>query len=303
MGPHEISVERLAKNDLNFMLIYDLLEAFHNDNTPEKFFTKNFEDVLKTAPNIYPPYEYQRFINSKMEYYNYMNENGIPIVPTLSLTKERAMKDGIKSTVLRLMAEMRNAGWANDFIAKPVLGQESKDYRRFARNHEERLTKYLEKALKKYPGIIFQKYITGFGASEDCPEVRMYYVGDNYQFSMVATPAKIHRPNDEGGELDLPINTPKRKKVVKQILKKLPTIKMPNGVTLPRMLTRVDLGLIRDGKPNPFVNEIEFVPSLYIEDHPYLIDQALGDQMVKITQQYVKARNKIEPPPKTPTDC
>ena len=34
-------------------------------------------------------------------------------------------------------------------------------------------------------------------------------------------------------------------------------------VRLPRLLTRLDMGYLVDGELKPFVNEVEFVPSLY----------------------------------------
>ena len=39
--------ERLQANDLNFMLIYDILEAFHTDSTKGKQIYKRLEKCLK----------------------------------------------------------------------------------------------------------------------------------------------------------------------------------------------------------------------------------------------------------------
>merc|ERR1712096_424276 len=98
----------------------------------------------------------------------------------------------------------------------------------------------------------------------------------------------------EGGSLDTPLDSLKRQ--TRKILRKLPPIVMPNGKRLPRLLTRLDMGYIIDGKYSPFVNEVEYVPSLYSEDcahHPdRLIDAALGHQMVRIAKLYTKPVRK-----------
>ena len=88
------------------------------------------------------------------------------------------------------------------------------------------------------------------------------------------------------------------KRTAAQVIDKLPEIVMPNGVRLPRLITRVDMGVIQDGEQNPWVNEIEFVPSLYCED---VAEKAfikycteIGTAMVNITSVYKRgaARSK-----------
>merc|ERR1712072_581484 len=76
------------------------------------------------------------------------------------------------------------------------------------------------------------------------------------------------------------------------IMAKLPDMEV-QGKTLPRLLTRLDMGCYMDGKLQPFVNEIEFVPSLYIEEHPFKVDAMLGDQMVKITRTFLQGSNDM----------
>merc|ERR1711964_956758 len=117
-----------------------------------------------------------------------------------------------------------------------------------------------------------------------------YYVGNDYQYAVCANNSSIVRPVLEGGTLDCPLES--LKKSSKKILRKLPKIEMKNGKRLPRLLTRLDMGFIVDGNYSPFVNEVEFVPSLYSEDCAHQkdgsrqIEARLGDQMVKITKLY-----------------
>ena len=71
-------------------------------------------------------------------------------------------------------------------------------------------------------------------------------------------------------------------------MNKLPPIKM-KGKTLPRLLTRVDVGCEKKFAKPWIVNEVEFVPSLYIENVNYIPEIKLGDQMVKIVKKFVSS--------------
>merc|ERR1711935_181539 len=91
----------------------------------------------------------------------------------------------------------------------------------------------------------------------------------------------------------------------KKILKTLPPMVMPNGARLPRLITRLDMGYLQDGKYKPFVNEVEFVPSLYAECKParkYVKDYIAhcAKQMVRITRQCVKSRSRRTATAKAP---
>jgi len=52
--PQDISRKRLAQNDINFLIIYDVLESFHIDRTKGKRVYNNFLDVLRSADNVFP---------------------------------------------------------------------------------------------------------------------------------------------------------------------------------------------------------------------------------------------------------
>lgn len=297
--PKELSVERCNQNDINFLIIYDLLEAFHIDKSKKTF--NAFNKVLNECNNIYPNREYQQFINSKIEYYEHFGKVGVNIAATKTLTTEQYKErypEGAAQCAKDLMQQILDEKW-EAFYAKPVYGQESKDAKKFvvdfgdtSRSHgeeyyqkkvdkeEARFVKYLDKVMNKYPGCVFQKYIKNFGHKKSCPEIRMYYCGDDYQFSVCATNRSYMRPREEGGKHDFPME--RLKQSAEKILEKLPKIEV-NGKILPRLLTRCDMGFKIDGEMvDPYVNEVEFVPSLYIDEHPFLIDQTLGDQMVDI---------------------
>jgi len=86
--PKDISKERLAENDINFLIIYDLLESFHIDRSKGKKVYHNFLTAIRTSDNVFPNWELQDFIGSKLKYYSYFQKVGIPVVPTHTLTRE-----------------------------------------------------------------------------------------------------------------------------------------------------------------------------------------------------------------------
>jgi len=162
-------------------------------------------------------------------------------------------------------------------------------------------TKYVVTTLKKYPGIVFQKFINGFGKSIEVPEVRMYWVGQEYKFSMIATHKKIyclsgegHKPSGrrQNGIMRLPksANIERLKGIARRVMEVLQskiTLTDTDGNVLPLLMTRVDMGVMRDGVFDPWVNEVEYVPSYYVEDHTHPIDGAVADQCALIAKRFL----------------
>jgi len=296
--PKEISKERLKSNDLNFLLIYDILEAFHTDKSPGKKVYNNLKKCLLEAKNVYPPREYQEFVYSKINYYNYLQDKNIDVLPTFTMTAKEYNLMG-HDVALQRVLDFEAEKQLGRFIGKPVYGQESKDIEWFEGALDRaNLSRFLKKCMKKYPGVVFQQFVEGFGNNTRCPELRMYFLGNEYKYSVCAIESEgkcFFHPEAEGGTLKAPLS--KLKVATQKILKKLPPIRMPNGVRLPRLITRLDMGYLVDGKYRPFVNEVEFVPSLYSEYKP-LRSELLGyiahcaKQMVKITRHYVESRHR-----------
>lgn len=307
IAPQEVTKARLASNDLNFLLVYDMLEAFHTDRSPGKVVYKNVKKCLAEAKNVFPPAEYQEFVYSKINYYSFLQKKRISVLPTFTMTTEEYKKFGHSAAVDKVLDFAEQSG-LDRVIGKPVLGQESKDIEWFLTPRDRpNLSVYMRTCFKKYPGLVFQKMVTGFGNSEKCPELRMYFMGNDYKYSVCAGGfvnekkmiIKMYCPESEGGTLKAPMG--KLKRDTNKILKKLPQLVMPNGVRLPRLITRLDMGYLQDGKYAPFVNEVEFVPSLYAECKPqrknlekYLASCA--KQMVKITKVYVKSKTRSSLP-------
>jgi len=162
-------------------------------------------------------------------------------------------------------------------------------------------TKYVVTTLKKYPGLVFQKFIHGFGKSVEVPEVRTYWVGEEYQFSMIATDKKIYCLAGEGHKpqgrkqngimrLPKPADIETLKNIAKRVIDVLQSnfsVKTPGGGALPLLMTRVDMGVMRDGEFKPWVNEVEYVPSYYVEDHTHPIEGTVAKQCAVIAKKFL----------------
>ena len=290
--PREITKERLKKNTVNFMLIYDLLEAFHSSKTPEK--KRRYQELVKVlseAKNIYPPYDYQQLINDKSKYIKHLSKKKkTRVIPTFSITRQQYNRFGkthqqrVQKTAQSIINRAKKQGWKK-FIAKPIFGQESIGFKAFdPEKIEQQVPKYVDKMFndKKtiYPGILIQKYIEGF--DKENPEIRMYFIDEDYKYSVITTDTKVTIPKNEKGTEPVP-GFNQLKLFAKQTLKGLPPIKI-NGKKLPKLLTRIDIACQQKFKKPWVCNEVEFVPSLYIEDINGIPEIPLGDGMVKIAR-------------------
>ena len=88
----------------------------------------------------------------------------------------------------KILEKIKNNKWKK-YIAKPIFGQESKDFKKFNTMKKLPLVAYLTKNLNKYPGVCIQEYIEGF--DKENPEIRMYFVGDRYKYSIITTEKNV----------------------------------------------------------------------------------------------------------------
>ena len=298
--PDEISVSRFKKNDIVLIVIYDLLESFHLSNK-SKFY--NFKKVLQQSKNVYPPYEYQKFINNKCKYYKYLSEKNIPVAPTHCITKKKWYSRDTEKYVDKLVSKVESNKW-DSIIAKPVYGQESKDFQKFMSKkkcescpsslelQKGSLKKYLNKNVPKYKSIIIQEYIPGFDAEN--PEIRTYFIDGIYAYSVVTTQTIVEKPIQEGGKYS--ISPEKWKYLMKfsqKVMDSLPKFNLP-GLYRNPILTRIDIGSgLHDVPHGYFVNEVEFVPSLYIEDQDFPVVQQIAESLVPVAELYKQGKIKV----------
>jgi len=117
---------------------------------------------------------------------------------------------------------------------------------------------------------------------------------------MVATQQKIYCLSGEGGKpqgrkqngvMRLPklANIETLKNIAKRVIDVLQTkvTVFPGGGALPLLMTRVDMGVMRDGEFKPWVNEVEYVPSYYVEDHTHPIEGTVAKQCIVIAKKFL----------------
>ena len=113
-------------------------------------------------------------------------------------------------------------------------------------------------------------------------------INGKYKYSIITTTNTTTRPIEEGGTKKLPFYK-YLLKFGKKVMKMLPSLIIDGKEEYP-ILTRIDVGSGLEAAPHGlFVNELEFVPSLYIEEHPFPIDAWIGDAMVKTAKVYAAA--------------
>jgi hypothetical protein len=293
--PEEISLARFKQNCINFVIIYDLLECFHLGSKTN--FAK-FKNALKNAGNVYPPYPYQKFINNKCTYYKYLADKKIPVAPTHCITKNKWLSRDSDAYTNKIISKIKANKWES-IIAKPVYGQESKDFAKFLTPktpkgcdscgdefcNKPKLKKYLSKNIPKYKSIIIQEYIPGFDA--DNPEYRLYFIDGIYAYCVVTTDSIVETPKQEGGKYSVKKSDwDYLMKFGKRVMDSLPKFNLP-GLNKSPILTRIDVGTgLKDVPKSFFVNEVEFVPSLYIEDQNFPVVEEIAKSLVGVAFEY-----------------
>ena len=301
ISPDEISIARFKENDIVYIIIYDLLESFHLSDK-SKF--DHFKHTLINSDNVYPPYDYQKFINNKCTYYKYLADKNIPVAPTHCISNKKWLKRDSDIYVDKLIKKIKGNKW-NSIIAKPVYGQESKDFAKFVTKRKKgceeecgsgeckntidcqkgRIKKYLSKNIPKYKSIVIQEYIPGFDKSN--PEFRTYFIDGVYAYTVVTNNKIVETPTQEGGNFKIPnLQWNYIMKFSKKVMDSLPKLDLPGNLKSP-ILTRIDIGSGLEGVPHTFfVNEVEFVPSLYIEDQDFPVIEEIAKSLLEVAFEY-----------------
>lgn len=286
--PHEINLERLSKNDVNFPIGYDIINANLNDPYVRKFSTKdgvkNLENIYKNKKSkIFPPYDHLNFIWNKDKYMNHMLKNDISITPSIII-------DDIN--INKLLKDIKNKKWEK-FILKPI-GATSKtgfklfNYKEVIKNNTK-LTNYL-KDNDYYSKFIVQEYISGF---TKFGEIRIYWINGEYSYEA--------NTRDIGEEYDMVVtrvNDTKRLdkciKIGKKVIENIPEIKI-NGSVVKPVMNRTDfaccLGNSKIDSYKYYLNEIEhqdagtFTNIPFHDNITYPIVTILADTFVKKAQE------------------
>ena len=258
--------QKIEKCDIVFLLIFDILEAYHN-NSKQDF--HKMKSIFK-SPNVFPPYDYQDLINHKNKYYEYLEKNDINVLPFVFISS-REIKKNMKGCLKKI--KKLKPGEEGKIIGKPIYGQESKDFMQFEENTKPyKFIKYLEKISVLYTGCVFQPFRKGF---DEMGEYRVFFIGDKILYCIRDfTGKRVTEKNDNrvAGIFEF----------CKKIFSILPQFTL-KGEPIPKLLTRMDITCCHH--KDYFISELEFVPSLYLDrvDGLY-IDKKLGEQIIDISE-------------------
>jgi hypothetical protein len=143
---------------------------------------------------------------------------------------------------------------------------------------------------------VIQEYIPGFDKNK--PEIRTYFINGKFVYSIVTSQTVIAQPAQEGGSYKKLSDEEYAHvlKLAKHTMESLPKLDLKGKHKHP-ILTRIDIGSGIEDENVPFgmfVNEVEFVPSLYIEDHSYPAIQEIAKSFVDVAKEYKNEHQKNE---------
>tara|TARA_Y100000389_G_scaffold24325_3_gene21013 strand:- start:1328 stop:2389 length:1062 start_codon:yes stop_codon:yes gene_type:complete len=253
--PKEISVKRLQKNDINFVLGYDYISTIEEEPWVPKFAgpkgQKLLLDIYKN-PNskIFPPFKHQDFIWNKKKYLSTFHRRGVPINPTIFVKKT--------VTIPKLIGQISEYKW-KQFIVKPVGGCEGHGCGFFTTKEiigePTKLIEYFVEHAQYYEEFLVQRLTEGF---KKYGEIKSFWIDDTYRYAIVTKDVPY------GSSIVEPLTDEKKIKKCKQIgdkvHKSLPKLVFNGRKTSP-VMTRVDVVCCLDNKPikslDYYLNEIE----------------------------------------------
>ena len=263
--PHEISNSRLQKNNINFVIGYDIINVINDDPFVKKFTGKSGMDKLdkiyrNKQNHIFPSYDFMSLLWDKKNYLKLLERNNIPISPTIFI------KENVKQKTL--LQKIKQKKWKK-FIIKPIGGTIAYGLGIFETidcvNNKYILDEYFKEQNQYYTEYLVQEKIKGFS---EYGEIKSFWIDGKLSYA-VNTPA-ASSPDDDYivKEIIDPKVLNECEKIGKKIIKSLPMISFNRKKTLPALI-RIDFTCCKNNKPfsekNYFVNEIESdIAGLYI---------------------------------------
>ena len=275
MGNDKNIYKEVQSCSMVFLLIFDKLEAYHVLSKQEY---QRIENVF-SRDNIFPPAAFQMLINYKNEYYEYLKEKNVSVLPMM-VVKSEEIKEDREEIIEKLSALPKGDG--GKIIGKPIFGQESIDFEIFEKDRMYKINKYLERIASLYEGCIFQPYIK---ALQTNGEWRVFFIGNQFVY-MVRTILNEYKATliDPAKEK----NYDKLLAFAKKVFHALPGLEL-FGRPVERLLTRIDIGCCQgDMDGGYFVSEVEFVPSIYFdvpEVQKLQMDKKISEQIIHIIRQ------------------
>lgn len=263
--PKEITNQRLKKNDINFIIGYDVINVI-NDDPPVKKFSgqKGLEKLDKIyklkSNNVFPSYPFLSFLWSKKEYLQHLQKYKIPISPTIFIKKN--------ITVNNLLKKIREKKWKN-FIIKPIGGTIAYGLGIFNTqeciNDYDKLKDYFKEENQFYDEYLVQEKIEGFS---EYGEIKTFWIDGKLSYAVNTPGATDPGETYVVKEVIQPDVLNHCEKIGNKIMEVLPKITFNKKKSLP-VLIRIDFACCKNNKKmdpkNYFVNEIESdIAGLYI---------------------------------------
>lgn len=265
----------LQKNDVNFLVGVNLLNAWH---ISPKMYDRWLKIMKNKKNNIYPPLSEQNFLYHKGDYLKYFEKKGIPIAPTFLIQKDRDTNSiirTIKENGWEAFVVKPDFAFANIEIAKHDLKDKdsmvSKSYyssgdsqassNEYSESYystptnpnvREELRKYLH-SNKKFPGFSCQEKMEGFVKYW---EVKTYWLNGEYKYHVAM---KAWPPPESFGTIDTKTLN-QLKKLGKKVYNNYPDTKI-KGKSVRPLFLRIDFGCCQGNtldKSKYFLNEIEY---------------------------------------------
>jgi hypothetical protein len=287
--PKDISVERLKKNAVNFILGYDCINQLSNEPYIRKFAGPSGYNKLRAIyanknSKVFPPIEFLDFIWSKDKYLDAFNKKKIPITPTITVST---------FNISKIIQSIQKRGWES-FIIKPVGGTVAIGVKMFKLTECLKdpliIKEYFDTNKISYDKFLIQELITGFRKHG---EIKMFWINGEYSYAVNTV--------DRGPD-NYTVKFVKDKKILEEcknigamVVGALPDIKVGNTKIKPAMV-RTDFTCCLENKKhiptNYFLNEVEHQDAgSYVNNenikYPYV--QVMADTYVKKAHELVSA--------------
>lgn len=315
LAPHEVSASRLACNDVNLLLGWDAVSAHLEEHATRDGDSSDFKaghgesmrELLKApSSRVWPPAELQELCNNKAAYLKLAEAHGFTVAPTAIFDSKDATASSFADFAI---AAARSRAW-HRFVAKPSPSSWSRGVESFVVDESNidqlwaELAEYFDHSGKASHHIVLQRYLTGL---ETEPETRCFFFGHNFLYAVANSRFVDDRLEVEDypeAASTSPIGTsraltpqywhPHRRlgeRLVRDLMPRLHTLDGATPLDGFPWIVRFDFGLHPsadlvnaqrsgdDSRPVVFLNEIEIVPTLYLNakfghDHDFIAEYA-----------------------------
>ena len=293
--PKNLSLQRLKKNDINFILGYDYISSLNESPYIKKFAgvegsNKIAEMYASPSSKIFPSFNFLSFIWDKKRYLQHLQKHNIPISETIFFKGNQ--------NHMKLLQKIQRYKWSY-FIIKPNGGTEKGGVKIFSvkelLKQPSKLADYFSEMGEIWNEFLVQERIDGF---LKYGEIKSYWMDGKFSYAVNIQDKNTDEP-DENGDIfiydDLIVHTEiidkkvldEIKKVGGKVIECIPKISFNRKRVLPAMV-RIDFACCLHNRPkkasNYYVNEIEHQDAGSLTDmeeikYPYV--EVMADTFVK----------------------